>query len=312
MRTHLVLLAAMLFVVQGCSVFKPITKGPQPAAEGFGTSRSGDLVVTPAQTSVTIEWGVPAEIPVEVTWAAEQKYAVQIVPATGTPSWLTVEMLPAIIEPPGKGVLRLTTEVGSADLGSTTITLEAAAYGLSQPVRVPITIEVQRQAGAFVPVLAAPVTVECRNVCGRVVDGTLTFYDVLREKGQDCSEKATLPASQRIGAISYPLSRTGFGFGRTCRVAAIFENGGSLLFFNLGIAPAQPRGSVVASVRGASECWLSPDNSVALVRMSGSVVPYDVVTGRQIGDPCRMSGDLSGASLQGTTLTAGSCVWNVR
>jgi hypothetical protein len=310
MRTLLALLLAVLIGLSGCALLQP-KKGPETT--GFGTSRSSDLTLKPVQDTVFSEWGATTETAVEIAWAAAQKYAVQLAPAAGTPRWLGVELQPPIVDPPGRVTVRITPVVGEAHLGGVKLVLEGSAYGLSQPVRTELVVLVRRQAGEFAPLLAAPVTVECRNICGKVDSrGHLAFYDLLREKGQKCSEKADLPEGQRIGSNTFQLSERGFGYGRTCRVAGLYDASGNLTFVNLGIYSVVPRGAMLLSLRAPSNCWLSADNTVALIELPGMVLPYDVLTGLPLSQPCRISGSLSSAMLSGTTLTSGSCSWEIQ
>jgi hypothetical protein len=270
-------------------------------------------MIAPVQDTVAVEWGMTTETAVEVTWAAEQKYAVQLAPAAGTPRWLGVELQPTIVDPPGRITVRITPVVGDARPGVTKLVLEGSAYGISHPVQAEIVVLVRRQAGEFAPLLAAQVTVECRNICGKVErSGQLVFYDVLREKDQTCSETASLPENQRVGTNTFALAERGFGFGRTCRVAGVYDASGNLSFVNLGISSAVPRGAMLLSLRAPGNCWLSADNTVALVEGSGMALPFDVLTGLQLAEPCRVSGSLSSALLSGTTLTCGSCTWEIQ
>lgn len=312
---RVIVLTAALLLLTGCAqieqLFSKKESSPK-AAEGFGASRASELVITPQRPELTIEWGRTAELPIEVEWRSAQKYSVQIALADDTPAWLKAELLPAIVEPPAVALLKLKPELDQARLGTLTLTLEASAYGLSEPVRATVEITVLRQAGEFEPVLAAPVTVECRNVCGKLKGNMLAFYDVLKEKGQTCSDTNPLPETQRLPHPNFVLSEKGFGYGRTCRVAAVFEAAGTLSVVNLGLSSKLPRGAVLLNLRGASDCWFSPDNTVALVKLSSMFVPYDVLTGEQLGTPCRVSGDLSSAALNGSTLVAGACTWDIK
>ncbi|MFZ5433653.1 MAG: hypothetical protein ACOZB3_07770 [Calditrichota bacterium] len=310
MRKIILFLSAVALMLQGCAYLQPKEKAAAP--EGFGTSRQSDLVVTPTETAANIEWGIPYEIPLDASWAAGQKYAVQLSIAEGTPRWLSVEILPAIIEPPGRAILKITAALGDAELGETELVIESSAYGMREPLRTKIALNVQRQMGEFAYLEAAPVTRECRNVCGKVKDGLLSFYDVLREKNQTCDEDKSLPETQRIGILSFGLSAKGYGFGRTCRVAGIFEGTGTLSFFNIGLTTLLPRGASMLTIRGATDCWLSPDNTVALVKLSGSLIPYDVISGKMLGSSCRVSRDPTFIRLEGSDLAAETCSWKIK
>lgn len=311
MRTLCALLLAALVGLQGCALLQPQKGKTKP--EGFGESRVSDLTITFAQDTVVAGWGTTTEIPVEVTWAAAQKYAVQLAPAANTPRWLSAELLPSIVDPPGRAVLKISPVIGEAQVGAIELTVEGSAFGLNQPARATITVLVRRQAGDFAPLLAAPITVECRNICGKVDDRRqLAFYDILREKGQTCSDQANLPESQRIGANVFMLSERGFGYGRTCRLAGVYDAAGMLTFVNLGIYSAVPRGGMMLGLRGVVSCWLSPDNTVALIRFKDLTAPYDVLAGVVLGQPCRTADSPASAVLTGTTLTSGSCSWEIK
>lgn len=311
MRTVFALLLTILIGLSGCALLQP--KKGESKPEGFGESRAGDLNITPVQDTVTAEWGLTTETAVEVTWAAAQKYAVQLAPAAGTPRWLGVELQPSIVDPPGRVTVRITPVVGEARLGAVKLVLEGSAYGLGRLVQTQIVVVVRRQAGEFAPLLAAPVTVECRNICGKVDShGRLVFYDVLREKNQTCGGEVSLPDNQRIGSNTFSLAERGFGYGRTCRVAGVYDASGNLTFVNLGIYSALPRGAMLLTLRAPGNCWLSADNTVALVEASGMALPYDVLTGLALAPPCRISGSLSSPVLSGTTITSGSCTWEIQ
>jgi hypothetical protein len=311
MRTVFVLLLIVLIGLQGCAYLQP--KKAEVKPEGFGKSRATDLMIAPAQDTVVAEWGATTETAVEVTWAAEQKFSVELAPAAGTPNWLGVELQPLIVDPPGRIAVRITPVLGEARLGATELKLEGSAYNIGRPVEAKIVVMVRRQAGDFVPLLAARQTLECRNICGKVDRaGRLVFYDVLREKDQTCSETAALPENQRIGSNTFQLTERGFGYGRTCRVAGVYDALGNLSFVNLGISSALPRGAMLLSLRAPANCWLSPDNTVALIEASGMALPWDVLTGAALSQPCRISGSLSSPVLSGTTIASGSCTWEIQ
>lgn len=310
MKSRLTVLLTMVVLLQGCAFLQRQT-GPSKA-EGFGESKASDLVISAVQDTVFAEWGKTTEAIVDVAWAAEQKYAVQLAPAAGTPRWLGVELQPAIVDPPGRIAVKLSPIVGEAKLGDYKLVLEGSAFGITQTVKATILVIVQRQSGEFAPLLAAPTTVECRNICGSLHQGTLAFYDVLREKNQTCDDRTPLPESQRIGGNSFYISEKGFGYGRTCRVAGVYEASGVLTFVNLGIYSAVPRGAMMLSLRSVKNCWLSVDNTVALMEFPGVIQPYDVLTGVPLANPCRTSAGIANAALTGNTLTSGSCTWEIR
>jgi hypothetical protein len=312
MRTLCTLLVAALIGLQSCTFLKSQTGG-STKPEGFGESRASDLTMKFAQDTIAAEWGITTEIPIDITWAAEQKYAVQLAPAANTPRWLGAELQPSIVDPPGRTVLKISPVVGDAQMGATELVIEGSAFGLSQPAQAKIIVLVRRQGGDFAPLLAAPVTVECRNICGKVDKrGQLAFYDILREKNQTCSDKDALPETQRIGSNVFALSDKGFGYGRTCRLAGVFDAAGMLTFVNLGIYSAVPRGGMLLGLRGVVGCWLSPDNTIALIRFKDLTAPYDVLTGVILGQPCRTSENPTSAFLSGMTLTSGTCSWEIK
>lgn len=288
---------------------------PPGEPEGFGTARTEDLQVVPVQEEMTLQWGVPTDFQVDVAWAENQKYPVQLVPAEGTPDWLEVSVRPVIINPPGSATVTVTAQLGADRLGKRTLRLEAGAYDLKKPVECEIDLEIIREKGGCHLVTASTKTLECRNICAKVADGRVTFYDVLREYDQSCGDKAALPDSQRIGFFSFGLSSKGYGFGRTCQVAAVY-GGGALSLVNLGMPGAvMPRGEVLLKVVGADACWMTPDNTIALIGIGSAYTPYDVYTGAPLGMVCRVGTEVEGVTFDGTTLTAFSsvdCVWEIR
>lgn len=313
MKRWIVLCVATALVFGGCSVIRKLTESSEPReVEGFGTSRASDLTVTPAETQAMVEWGLPYEIPLEVTWKEGQKLAVQLALAEGTPDWLKAEIVPAIVEPPGRAALRLNPLAADGKLGETTVTIEASAYGMRQPVAQTVTVTLVRQAGNFERLETAPVTRECRNVCGKVERGGVTFYDILREKDQECSDDLALPVSQVIGVQGFMLSERGFGFGRTCRVAGFYSPGGNLSFFNLGLTSRLPRGALLLDLRGIRDAWLSADNTVCVVQVSDQLAVYDVATAIMLAPPCRSSRAPENLSLSGKVLSSDVCQWELK
>lgn len=313
MKRWIVLFVTAALIFGGCSVIRKLTESGEPReVEGFGTSRASDLTVAPAETQAMVEWGLPYEIPLEVTWKEGQKLAVQLALAEGTPDWLRAEIVPAIVEPPGRAALRLNPLAADGKLGETTVTIEASAYGMRQPVTQAVTITLVRQAGNFEQLETAPVTRECRNVCGKVERGGVTFYDILREKDQECRDDLALPVSQVIGVQGFVTSERGFGYGRTCRVAAFYGPGNALTFFNLGLTSRLPRGALLLDLRGVRDAWLSADNTVCVVYVSDQVAVYDVATAIMLAPPCRVTKAPDYLILSGKSLTSDRCQWELK
>ena len=303
-------LAVLLLLFTACQKRASQTS-ESPAMPSGGKVPVSQLEITLTQTDVPAAWGATVDIPIEVQWREGQKYAVQL-SVPDAPEGLEIELAPAIIDPPGHCILHITPTVGEAALKTHTLTLEAAAYGMNEPVRNTVTVNVIREEGEFTPVFAGPVTVECRNVCGKVKDGRVTFYDMLREKDQTCGDDAKIPESQKIGIRSYAVSNTGFGYGRTCRVAAIFEPTGILSVVNIGPATTRvKRGEIFMTASGAEQAWFSPDNSIVMVKQGSSVRLYDVYSGLPLGDACRSSRDIVSPVLTANLVSAGSCEWRL-
>lgn len=213
-------------------------------------------------------------------------------------------------------LLIVNVDAGSAKLGKRTLKLEASAFSLKKPLTFELEVEIVRQSGDFEPVFAAPVTVECRNICGKYVGGRVAFYDVLKEFGQSCGDPSTIPESQKIGNREFALSNKGFGYGRTCKVACCYEVGGSFSIVNLGFYNHPvPRGEAMVRLRNISDCWLSPDNTIIIAMNGSALTPYDALTGNRLGETCRIVGEFQGAVLEGDMLTAYSsrdCQWQIK
>lgn len=298
-------LAASLLL--SCSPKPKVTSEP----EGFGTARASDLTIKPSQTELTLAWDTATKTSVEIAWAGSQKYPVQISPKAGSPDWLKVEAHPAIVVPPGTMELEFLADVRPSALGSHKVTFEASAYGMNNPVEFTLDIDITRQTGELYSLQAGEANIECRNVCGQINNGLVSFYDLLKEKDQECGEKA-LPETQRIGSRSWGLSDQGYGFGRGCRVAGIFEANGGFSLVNLGFYDLTiKRGELLGSLRDVDRCWLSADNTLAIIQSGRGAYPYDVIKGRQIGDVCYPTREIGRAFLEGTKLSAGECEWNL-
>jgi hypothetical protein len=311
---RLVLLSFALLFMYGCATLFPKKTTETKPTTGFGESRASDLVIVAPVDTVFGEWGKPTEVSLDVSWKSGQKYAVQLSPAADTPTWLEIQMQPSIIEPPGKCTVVLKADIEAPGaLDPLLITLNASAYGMNTPQPVEFVAHFRRQAGEFAPIAFAPVTVECVGICGKVTGNMVTFYDVLREKNQTCSDADNLPAAQRIGA-GFAMTQKGFGFGRTCKTAAVFEPNRRLTFINLGISPLLPRGGKLVSLADADEAWLSADNTVVVARVGEGAWVYEVATGALLAKPCHFpSGSgITTPFLNGATLTAGQCSWEIR
>jgi hypothetical protein len=310
MRLLVYMTLSALLLLQGCAVFQP--QKPTPASTDIKNPKAAELLIHPTTVQPVLEWGTPLDLPVDVAWKSGQKLAVQLAPAADTPKWLTVDIQPAIIDPPTRVTVRLSAAPGEAIPGDYTVILEGSAFGFNQPVPVEIAFTLRRQAGEFAPLLAGTVSIECRGICGTVADGQVNFYDVLREKDQFCNDSYPLPESQRIGPRGFALSDRGFGYGRTCKLAGIYESSGMFSIINLGLSPRLPRGAVLLTLRGVSDCWFSPDNTIALITIGEAVQPYDVLTGKSLARPCRNPAKTTSAALHGDSLTAGPCSWVIR
>ncbi len=306
MTKWIVSLLAVLLLFTGCQ-----KRTKSASVPGGGKAPVSQLEITVALPEVPVTWGMAAEIPLDVQWKGGQKYAVQL-SVPDAPAGMEVEIAPTIVDPPGRALLRITPTVGEVPLADHTIIVEASAYGMNEPLRKSVTVSVTREDGEFIPVLAAPVTVECRNICGKAANGRVTFYDVLKEKDQSCGDNARLPESQKIGSRTYAISNNGFGYARTCRVAAIFEPSGTLSLVNIGPATTKvKRGEVFTTISGGEQVWFSPDNSIVLVKRGSEIRPYDLYTGAPLGNACRLSGDIGTPTLAGKQMTAGSCEWTL-
>ena len=173
-----------------------------------------------------------------------------------------------------------------------------------------------RQSGQFEVLQTLESSIECRNICGKVTNGRIAFYDLLKEKGQKCDEKSKLPEDQRIGLKQYAVSSKGYGFGRTCAIAGVWENTGTLTFVNVGFFERTiPRGDSFMQIRSAERVWLSPDNTLAIAQSGSAFTPYDIISGQQIGETCRSTGDVTGIRYDANKLTvfsARDCEWDVK
>ena len=315
MKSIAMLIIAVSALTRACQ--GPESSEPKATPEGFGTVQKSELIVEAQQPSMQVEWGMAADFPVIVSWKSGQKYAVQLAPASDTPEWLNVSVKPVILDPPGVVTVHVEPELGRAHRGKHTITLQASAYGMKDPVEIELEIEVVRQSGSFEVLQTLNSTVECRNICGIVNNtGRISFYDLLKEKGQECDMKGGLPANQRIGTKEYAVSTKGYGFGRTCTIAGVWENTGTLTLVNVGFFDASiPRGDVFMKISSAERVWMSPDNTIAIAQSGSAFTPYDVISGSQLGETCRSTGDVTGMRYEANRLVVFSsrdCEWTVK
>ena len=128
--------------------------------------------------------------------------------------------------------------------------------------------------------------------------------------------KGGLPANQRIGSQEYAVSTKGYSFGRTCTIAGVWENTGTLTLVNVGFFDASiPRGDAFMKINGAERVWMSPDNTIAIAQSGSGFTPYDVISGSQIGETCRSTGDVTGMRYEANRLVVFSsrdCEWTVK
>lgn len=314
MKSIAMLVIAVSALTRACQ--GPESSGPKTAPEGFGTAQRSELIVEAQQSTMQVEWGVTAEFKLNVSWKSGQGYAIQVTPASGTPEWLNVSVKPVILNPPGVVTVSVTPELGKAKRGKHKIMLEATAYEMKEPVETEIEIEVVRQSGAFEVLQTLESTVECRNICGVVNNDRISFYDLLKEKGQECDQKGGLPANQRLSTREYSLSQKGYGFGRTCTIAGVWENTGSLTLVNVGFFDTSiQRGDMFMQIRNAERVWLSPDNTIAIAQNGSAYTPYDVISGNQLGETCRSAGEVTGLRYDANKLvvfSANNCEWIVK
>lgn len=314
MKSIAMLVIAVSALTRACQ--GPESSGPKTAPEGFGTVQRSELIIEAQQPNMQVEWGMTAEFKLNVSWKSGQSYAIQVTPASGTPEWLNVSVKPVILNPPGVVTVSVTPELGKAKRGKHTIVLQATAFDMKEPVETQIEIEVVRQSGAFEVLQTLEATIECRNICGVVKDGRISFYDLLKEKGQECDQKGGLPANQKLGAREYSLSQKGYGFGRTCTIAGVWENTGSLTLVNVGFFDTSiQRGETFMQIRNAERVWLSPDNTIAIAQSGSAFTPYDVISGNQLGETCRSAGEVTGLRYDSNKLVVFSsknCEWVVK
>jgi hypothetical protein len=311
------LLIALLFLLSACS---PILKHRTTEAKAPKSPSVEDILVEFTPPSAVVAWGETLAVQVKADLKSGQKYPVQV-KVSESLSWLPVWLDSPILAPEQEGKLNLAPSLGEARLGRTEIRLEAGAFGMTRMRELRYSVEIVRQSGEFNKVLTGTVNQDCRTVCGRVTNSggrrQVDFYGVVLEQGQSCDGSEPPPATQRINRLPFETTEEGFGFGRTCRIAVIASPSGEYQFVNLRMPGVQvARGEVFLRLRSVQSIWLSRDNTVAMVETSGSLMPYDVLTGQVLANPCRSSGALTAAVLSGGTMlsTGGErpCQWTIQ
>ena len=309
------LFSNFLFLIS-CTLFAGCASAPPkhqaiPLPDRSKVAPPQSIVMTTTVASDTLEWGVAYDLPVDILWVSSHRVPLHIGAAAGTPGWLKVVAVPADIDTSTHVVIHLTAVAGLAPEGNLSFTLGAASDSLPQPLRRTFSFYVRKQTGAFTRIRFGIEQAACDSTCARITPyGELIFYD-LRGTTLACSDSGDLPASRMIGVQGFALSRAGYAFAPSCRVAAVYETSGMLTFVNLGLSGRFAPGAVLLSLRGVSTCWLSPDNTIALVQLADAIMPYEIVTGRMLGGPCHLSSDTVTVRVQGKTLRAGMCKWDL-
>lgn len=308
---RLLILLLSIILLAGC-MHKPTQRQAIPIIDSRKLPPPHSLTMTSPVTSDTLEWGARFEIPIEILWVSGHKIPVQLAPAPGTPGWLKVEIEPASVDTSAHISVHLTPLPGLAPTGRLPFVLQASSDSLPQPVRKEFKFYVRRQTGNFTRLEFGIEPHTCDSVCARISPwGELTFYDL--RPGGSCTDTVAMPESQRLGMPGMALSQKGYAFGANCRLAAVYESSGMLSFINLGLSPRVPLGAILLSLRGASACWLSPDNSLALISMPGAAIPYEIASGRALGGPCRLQSDTVTVRIHnGSILRAGQCKWELQ
>lgn len=316
--------ACLFFFLICLSLFlltcSPILKRLTPKATGPKSPSIEDVLVEFNPPSGVVAWGDTLAVQIEAGLKSGQKYPVYVRASQGPP-WFSVWLDSPILAPDQSGKLILSPSLGEAELGHMEIHLEAGAFGMTEPREFDYSVEVVRQSGQLIEVMTGPVNQDCRTVCGRITGSAgeyrVDFYDVIPEQGQSCDKVESLPVTQRINRVPYATTDEGFGFGRTCRVALVVSSGGEYKLINLLMPGAKVgRGEVLLTLRNIRNLWLSRDNTVALAVSGSSLVPYDVLTGRVLGEACRSAESFTGATLtDGKMLTAMAdrpCTWMIQ
>ncbi|HEY3295418.1 MAG TPA: hypothetical protein VGL38_08265 [bacterium] len=301
-------------LLSGCASAppQPPMAVPQPDARKLPPARG--IVITSSVSSDTLEWGLTYNIPLDILWVSGRRIPVRLQPGSDTPGWLKVGIDSASFDTTASATVHLTPLLGQAPTGKLNFVLEAVSDSLPQPVRKEFRLWIQRQTGPFTRLAFGIESQPCDSLCAHVSPfGELAFYDLRHGQGAPCSDTVAVSDAAQIGLQGFALSPQGFALGASCRVAAVYEASGALSFVNLGIAPRLPVGAVLLSLRGANACWLSPDNTVALISMPGAAVPYDIASGRMIGGPCHLTSDTLTVRIHnGRILRAGLCKWELQ
>jgi hypothetical protein len=313
---HAFLLSYFLFPIFSFALFAGCASAPPKPHTYLINDQNkpplpGTIVITSPVNTDTLEWGVPYELPVDILWVSIHRIPMYLFPAGDTPGWLKVDIEPAQLDTSARVTVRLTAIGGQAPEGNLTFTLQAVSDSLPQTLDKSFSFYVRKQTGTFTRLQFGIEPTTCDSICAQITSyGQLIFYD-LHGTTLPCSDSTNLPASKIIGVQGFALSQAGYAFGSTCRLAAVYEMNGTLTFVNLGLSGRLPPGAALLSLRGVSACWLSPDNTMALVLLSDVVMPYETTTGRTLGGPCRLTGDSITVSVHGKTLRAGMCKWEL-
>jgi hypothetical protein len=303
MRPYTLLIFAL--ILWGCASSSP---KPQAASALRKQPAAHHLEITSSTVSDTIEWGLPYELPVEIHWVSGSRMSVHLAPAADTPPWLKVEIQPAVVDTTAQVIVRLTPQSSQTPVSQFSFVMVATSDSLPMPVQAQFSFIIRPQTGDFTRLRFDTASRACDSVCAKVSpDGQVAFYDL--RQGGSCNDTAAAPEA-RISYQGIALSRKGFAFGSTCKVAAVYEASGMLSFVNLGIYPRIPAGGILLSVRGAQDCWISPDNTIAVIAIGEAIMPYDIGTGRLLGNPCRLSSDTVSVHFYGSSIIrAGLCKW---
>lgn len=308
------LFSLALFALTGCgarfskALPEPVPEPPAAAPAVYVPA----LTITPAQSPLVVERGTPVEILLAVAWADSAFGAVQLTIDPATPRWLMAVLPSDSLTLPASVPLRLETAPGNGLPGPATLVLGVHGAGLDSVLHVALPVLLRRVRGAFTAVQGHAFSQPCSTLCGRVDDRyQLDFYDLAAVPGLPCAGERMLPESLRVGGRTFPLAERGFGYSPGCGLAVVWEGSGALSLVNLGLSRSLPRGAVLTTLRGGTDVWLSPDNTVAVIRFSELLVPFDVTTGRQLGSPCGIDESPAPPILTADSLHAGPCAWQI-